>query len=54
MYLRLIKGTIRDLQVAKSYEDFIFSSSGKNAIGVAAIGAAAMEQFFDSSDYQGI
>jgi hypothetical protein len=47
--LQHIKGTVNELQVAKGYEDFVFSSDGKAAVGVAAVGAAAMGQLFNST-----
>ncbi len=44
--LQLIKGTVSELQIAKGYEDFVFSSEGKTAVGVAAVEAVAMGQLF--------
>lgn len=40
---------INELQITKGYEDFVFSSDGRATVGIAAIGAAAMGQFSNST-----
>ncbi len=47
--LTLIKGVVQNLQISKRYEDFVFTATDKNVAGVAAVGAAAMGQLFNSA-----
>lgn len=45
---RLETGIVKDLKVAKGYEDLVFTQNDKNLAGGGAIGAIAIGQLFNS------
>ncbi len=47
--LSLVKGVVQNLQISRSYEDFVFTQVDKNLAGVASIGAVSVGQLFNST-----
>jgi hypothetical protein len=47
--LKTFSGPVTQLQKAKGYTDPVFTQTDKNMAGTAAIGAAAMQEFFSSA-----
>jgi hypothetical protein len=52
--LEIITGVVQNLKIAKGYEDLVFTQTDKSLAGAAAIGAAAIGQFFNSANLSSV